>query len=399
MRIIELRSENVKRLKAVRIKPDGLVVQITGKNGAGKTCVLDSIWYALGGKGGHCAEPIRKGAKSAEIVLDLGEIKVTRSWTAAGTSLILQSADGAKLATPQAILDKLIGKMTFDPLAFVRMDAKQQVATLRDTLGLDFADLDRKRQVAYDRRTETNRELKRVEAAAKSITPTPGVVEVDAAKLLLDLRAAQHTKRNTDKLDDDVRRTQAELEETAKRYEALEAQLAQYENVRKSITVIDAAPIEAQLRNAESTNAKVRANRERDKYLAEADRLSVTADRLTAELDAIEEERTKRIAAVKIPVAGLTFDDEGVKLDGVPFEQAASSQCLRAAIGMAIAANPKLRICLVRDGSLLDAESLALLESMAEEHDMQIWIERTTNGEPIGVVIEDGMSHTQEQGE
>ena len=49
MQIVELRAENVKRLSAVTIRPTGPVVEITGKNEAGKSSVLDSIWMALGG--------------------------------------------------------------------------------------------------------------------------------------------------------------------------------------------------------------------------------------------------------------------------------------------------------------------------------------------------------------
>ena len=37
MKIVRLTAENIKRLVAVEITPDGNVVQITGKNGAGKT--------------------------------------------------------------------------------------------------------------------------------------------------------------------------------------------------------------------------------------------------------------------------------------------------------------------------------------------------------------------------
>ena len=49
MRIISLQAENIKRLKAVEITPEGDIVVIAGRNGQGKTSVLDSIWYALGG--------------------------------------------------------------------------------------------------------------------------------------------------------------------------------------------------------------------------------------------------------------------------------------------------------------------------------------------------------------
>ena len=52
VKINSLEIENVKRIKAVKIKPEksGLTV-IGGKNNQGKTSVLDSIAWALGGNG------------------------------------------------------------------------------------------------------------------------------------------------------------------------------------------------------------------------------------------------------------------------------------------------------------------------------------------------------------
>ena len=100
MRIFELRTENVKKVKAIEITPKSDVVVISGNNGQGKTSVLDSIWYALQGRTGlkGVSMPIRKGEKKASVTLKLLEdltdaeiaigqqpqVKfiVTRSWTA-----------------------------------------------------------------------------------------------------------------------------------------------------------------------------------------------------------------------------------------------------------------------------------------------------------------------------
>ena len=60
-RIVSLTAENVKRISAVHIVPgDGGVVLIGGRNAQGKSSVLDSIMYALGGASAIPDEPIRR---------------------------------------------------------------------------------------------------------------------------------------------------------------------------------------------------------------------------------------------------------------------------------------------------------------------------------------------------
>ena len=63
MRILRLAAENILRLVAVEISPDGNLVKITGKNGAGKSAVLNTIWLGLGGGEAQrqLPEPIRHG--------------------------------------------------------------------------------------------------------------------------------------------------------------------------------------------------------------------------------------------------------------------------------------------------------------------------------------------------
>ena len=63
VKITSLELENVKRVKAVALTPDpnGLTV-IGGKNGQGKTSVLDAIAWALGGDRYRPSSPEREGS-------------------------------------------------------------------------------------------------------------------------------------------------------------------------------------------------------------------------------------------------------------------------------------------------------------------------------------------------
>src|SRR5690242_18915275 len=201
MKIVSLQAENVKRLIAVEIRPDGNLVEITGKNGQGKTSVLDSIWWALTGTTHIQAAPIRKGADKARIVLDLGEIIVTRTFSrkesgGATTSIVVENAEGARFPSPQRMLDALLGELTFDPLAFARMKPKEQFEQLRRFVpGVDFVAIENANRGDFERRTELNRFAKQELAAAQAIVVVPGTPEelVDESALVTELeRAGEH---------------------------------------------------------------------------------------------------------------------------------------------------------------------------------------------------------------
>jgi hypothetical protein len=57
---------------------------------------------------------------------------------------------------------------------------------------------------------------------------------------------------------------------------------------------------------------------------------------------------------------------------------------------MGLALNPKLKVLLIRDGSLLDERSLAMVADMSERAGGQCWVEVVGKG-PAGIVIEDGL--------
>ena len=111
---------------------------------------------------------------------------------------------------------------------------------------------------------------------------------------------------------------------------------------------------------------------------------------LTEEIDTLENRKRKMLASAKFPIPELGLSDSGVTLNGLPFEQASSAEQLRASVAMGLAMNPKLKIMLIKDGSLLDENSLRMVAEMAEKADAQIWMERVGEGKETSVVIEDG---------
>ena len=398
MKIIRFTAENVKRLRAVEITPDGTVQVITGKNAAGKTSVLDAIWLALGGGAASksTAKPIRDGQDRASVQLDLGDLIVRRAWVGDKTTLTVTAADGAKYSSPQGVLDSLVGRLSFDPLEFTRLSAANQVVALLDIvdIGVDIGELAADRKAAYDERTEVGRTVKALEGQVFGFgEPVAGVPEVEVS--VSDLLAAY---RQADEANRTYQTTVRDQAREAGRVASLKSQLAAAEqNLAFAQSLLDALPevpdldaIQAQIDSAEDVNAHVRANVQRDQAQASLTAVRGESDRLTKTIEAIDQAKAEALAGAKFPVEGLGFDDDGVTYQGVPFSQASSAEQIRVSLAMAMSLNPKLRVIRILDGSLLDADNMALIAGMAAAGDYQVWIERVSDDTGVGVVIEDG---------
>jgi len=160
--------------------------------------------------------------------------------------------------------------------------------------------------------------------------------------------------------------------------------------VAAHVAAPDVAAMEAELDSLEETNRAVRANADIAQRVARREALRAEYDALTARIDGLDKTKADALAQAQFPVDGLGFDEHGVTYQGVPFSQASSAEQIRVSLAMAMSLNPRLRVIRILDGSLLDADNLALISEMAAAQDYQVWIERVADGSGVGVVIEDG---------
>lgn len=410
--ILGLKAENVKRLKVVEIRPDadgGLVV-IAGPNAAGKTSVLDSIAYALGGKRLQGPKPIRDGQKTASVKVDLGELRVERTWTQSGSYLKVAGKDGAAIKSPQVILDRLVGDLSFDPLAFASADERDQAAMLARATGLaeKLAEIETRRAAAYGKRTEANRDSKRLEAHHASLAEAPeGTPEAEVSvtdllaqrkKMEEQRQANQDIRARVDRIDEDIadqkgiiEHLSKDLQEAKRKMEALRTEGEKDREALSGLEDPDITAVDAKIESAESTNAAVRLRKSRASARIEWIAAKEHAESLSKTLRTCDEERDGLIAGAELPVSDLGLSESGVMFNGIPFAQASSAEQLKVSVGIAMALNPKLRVLRITDGSLLDAASMETIREMVKEGGFQVWIERVADSpDGAAIFIEDG---------
>jgi predicted nucleic acid-binding Zn-ribbon protein len=360
----------------------------------------------LGGEKTIPSRPIHDGTKKAQIIADLGEIVVKRSFTTSGSYLSIENKDGSKPKSPQAILDQLVGKLSFDPLAFSRMKQDEQLKVIKDLTGLDLSDLDALRAKFYEERTITSRQHKAAVALLNGAVAYPNAPkeEVSVTTLAGELEVLQNFNRAIEKGEEKVKWSeiivnalQDDLTQAKKRLAKVEEDLEAALKTQTDALALanatakkDDSEIRQKLSTAEETNSQVRANKHRKSLKTNAESLESRVNDLSSSIENIDTEKSKRIAAAKMPVKGLGMTEEGVTFNNMPFDQCSSAEQLKISVAMGIALNPKLKVLLIRDGSLLDEDSMKMLAQMASEADAQVWLERVGDKDKCAVIIEDG---------
>lgn len=432
MQILKVRTENVKGVKFVEFYPKKVATVIGGKNRQGKSSILDSIAMALGGKKLCPKNPIRKGQVHGEIEIDLEacDAKMLPACTVRRTFdtqpdgsiksvLTITSKDGFEAASPQTVLDDLVGALGWDPEKFLRMDSDKQAEVLRELVNLDFTELDEQYDKLFKERTGVNAKGKELAAQLKAAPVYQGVPteEVSVAELMEELKRRQaindsNTKarrrvdsenanvmarqtavatyaRNIEQLEQQLVRAKTELEAAR---QDLEVAVASRDEVRKAAEALkdeDTEAISKEISDSGDINAKVRANKKRE----ELD-VQVKAERekhadLTKRLEGILAEKERQQKEAKWPVEGLGYDANGVTYNGRQFAQASASEQRRVAVAIGVACNPNMRFMLIKDGSLLDQDAMIELATLAGEAGFQLFIERVGT-EDANIVIEDG---------
>lgn len=406
------------------------MLQITGANEEGKTSLLDGLRWCLTGARDIQTDPIRSGENAADTWTDCGDFVVRRTYArraepgADGKSYTTKLTITPKVGTPasgmtpQKLLDSIVGPLSFDPLVFMKAEDKQQYDMLRKLIkDVDFDAIDRANAADYEARKNHNRDIKAKRAAAAQIVVPANIPDdpIDDAALLAQITNAAQHNADIQKEEARVSGLYSELTETKSQYNRIQERIAdllanvsrleeeakiandaaadlikQIEEAPVTPPPIDISEVSAKLQEARRTNELVAQKRRRGALEREAAQLEFLVEDLDESIEARNQKKRNAVASADLGVPGLGLGEDRVFLNGYPINQASLARQIQVSLSIAMASNPTLKLIMIREGSSLDSESLAVISRMAEEWDGLVIIERVDESGKVGVVIEDG---------
>lgn len=409
--IISLEVIDFKKIEAANVVFGEGLTKITGKNGAGKSSLIDAIFYALKPEGVDM--PIHDSANRCVIRLNIGNDNrgfiIERTVTDSGKYLKVTDERNKSISSPQTFLNSLFSSM-IDPEAFLRMKPKEQCEALRIACNCDTRALDDKYKEVYDERTVVNRRLDQAEKALIEIGDERPLVELKSvAELTNKLKEENAVVNQYDKLVESAtaikshrEANQLKIDETKAEIERLQAaldslvktdgeHLFQLSKMREECAVLiprwkqakeQIALIEVDVSTIDEHNklanesAMINARR---KELAETRNKEHTlSHQLNERLDAIKAEKKELLELADYPVDGMIVEGDSVYVNDVPLNDVNTAERIKIATFVAIAQNPQLKMIIIRNGSMLDDDSLKIIQDIADSKGYQIVMEKVS---------------------
>lgn len=400
VKITSFEAENVKRVKAVTIIPaaDGLTV-IGGRNAQGKTSVLDAIAWALGGDKFRPGHPQRDGSvlpPRLRVLLSNGLVVERR-----GKNSELYVTDPSGRKAGQTLLNSFVEQLALDLPKFMAASGREKAQTLLRIIGLgeQVEELERRGKTLYNERLALGRIADQKAKFAKEMTFFPGVPEepLSAAELIAqqqDILARNGENQRKRQRRDELKRTldtaEAQLAELTRRCEQLREDYRIASTDAADLLDQSTAELEENIRTIEQTNAKVRANLDKARAEADAQKLADEYAALTVQIEDVQREKLALLNGADMPLPGLSVTDGELTYNGQPWDCMSSSEQLIAATSIVRRLNPECGFVLLDRLEAMDTDTLAAFGRWLEGEGLQAIATRVSTGGECQIIIEDG---------
>lgn len=406
IKISKLEIENVKRVRAVHVVPSekGLTV-LGGKNNQGKTSVLDSIAWALGGKKYQPSNPRREGSvtpPSLRVELSNGLI-VERK----GKNSDLKVIDPSGNKAGQALLDSFVEELALDLPKFMEATSKEKARTLLEIIGVGdkLFELDTLENKLYQERLAIGKIADTKKKHAQEMprhedVPEELISASDLIKQQQDILARnaekERKRRNLAHLEDENKCLKEMLQDYQTKLEANENDLVEARKSALDLHDESTAELEANIANIDETNAKIRINLEKDQAEQEAEYYSQQYKDLNEEIDAIRKERLDLLKGADLPLPGLSVVDGELTFNDQHWDNMSGSEQLRVATAIVRKLKPECGFVLIDKLEQMDIDTMKEFGEWLEQEDLQAIATRVSSGDECQIIIEDGYVVGQE---
>ena len=413
IKINKLEIENVKRIKAVKIEPtaNGLTI-VGGNNNQGKTSVLDSIAWALGGEKYRPSKAQRDGSTippTLHIVMSNGLI-VERK----GKNSSLKVTDPSGNKGGQQLLNEFVEQLALDLPKFMESSGKEKAQTLLKIIGVgdQLEILDRKEKELYNSRLSIGQIADRKkkfadeqpyypEAPKELISPSELIRQQQ--EILARNGENQRKREQVEKYKSSVFFIRQSVDSMREQLEQEEQKLKEAEeNLRiaqmnaSDLQDESTAELEASLANIEEINRKVRANMDKDKAEDDALDYKNQYNALTAEIDKTRREKTDLLQSAELPLPDLSVKDGELIYKEQQWDNMSGSDRLKVSTAIVRKLNPKCGFVLMDKLEQMDLNTLQEFGQWLEQEGLQAIATRVSTGDECSIIIEDGYVKNEE---
>lgn len=191
---------------------------------------------------------------------------------------------------------------------------------------------------------------------------------------------------------------ETQIKENESAIDTLSTEILKAENIDTSLE--DTSHLEQALKDCEDTNAKVRANHERQAKIEEAVALKKEYDKYTAEIENVRQRRMALLDGANLPYPGLSVKDFGkgpvITLNGIPWSDCSGSEQLIVSAAIAFAIKPTCMFVLMDKFEQFDQKSVDAFDAWLKSQQRQVITTRVSTGKECSCIIEDGYVLGQE---
>lgn len=407
IKINKLEIENVKRVKAVKIEPtaNGLTI-VGGKNNQGKTSVLDSIAWALGGNSFKPSEATREGSvipPNIHIVMSNGLV-VERK----GKNSDLKVIDPSGQKGGQQLLNEFVEQLALDLPKFMNSNNKEKANTLLQIIGVgeQLYELEQKEKEVYNRRHTIGQIADQKAKFAKEQpyypdAPKEPISASDLIKQQQDILARngenQRKRAKVKELEMRAEQLQKQLDEIQVKLIETQQELDMAYMSAKDIEDQSTEELERNIANIEEINVRVRANLDKDKAETDAQDYTDQYNTLTVELEKVRQAKIDLLKGADLPLPGLSVVEGELTYQGHKWDNMSGSDQLKVSVAIVRKLNPKCGFVLMDKLEQMDLDTLAEFGQWLEQEGLQAIATRVSTGPECSILIQDGYIVGKEQ--